>query len=161
MPRFDFAVAADIRDAFLQAVHDEFPASIDIARTFPPTEDTITSGISTLGLTLVLRQATAAVFLAYFERYNEWLDENLGTDAHVNWPMTLNFARVVRNAASHGKINIRNPRAPPVTWRGLAYAQADNGKQDFGEDLYTGDIIQLMLQTGDELDALGVPILYT
>ena len=82
---------------------------------------------------------------------------NLG-DA-VNWPPTLNFARVVRNAIAHGKINIRNPNAPPVTWRGLTYSYADSGKDVITQDFGLGDLVGLMLDANDELDAMGAPTL--
>jgi hypothetical protein len=71
----------------------------------------------------------------------------------------LNFARVVRNAIAHGKIEIRNSNAPPVTWRGLTYSYADNGKQIFGTDLKLGEIVALIFDASDALDGIDAPIL--
>ncbi len=93
----------------------------------------------------------------FFERYNDWLNVNKGEAK--NWPPTLNFARVVRNGVAHGKINIRNPEASPVTWRGLTYSYADNGKQIIGTDLKLGEMIVLMFDANDALDAINAPIL--
>jgi hypothetical protein len=99
----------------------------------------------------------APIFLMFFERYNVWLRDHLGEPN--NWPATLNFARVVRNAIAHGKIEIRNSNAPPVTWRGLTYSYADNGKQIFGTDIKLGEIIALIFDASDALDEIDAPIL--
>ena len=111
----------------------------------------------TSGLHGIMAQIIAPIFLMFFERYNDWLNVNKG-DAK-NWPPTLNFARVVRNGVAHGKINIRNPEASPVTWRGLTYSYADNGKQIIGTDLKLGEMIVLMFDANDALDAINAPIL--
>lgn len=77
----------------------------------------------------------------------------------MNWHPTLNFCRVVRNAAAHGSINFRNPRAPSVVWRGLSFGPADNGRQIIGGELRVGDIIGPMFEANEELDRMGAPIL--
>jgi hypothetical protein len=41
----------------------------------------------------------------FFERYIEWLKDTHGEPA--NWPPTLNFCRVVRNACAHGHITLQ------------------------------------------------------
>jgi hypothetical protein len=109
------------------------------------------------GFEQTLNLAISPIFLMFFERYNDWLDKSLG-DA-VNWPSTLNFARVVRNAIAHGAIRIRNPKASPVTWRGISYGYTNNGQQIIGAGLGFGEIFALMLDCDKELDSIKAPIL--
>jgi hypothetical protein len=111
----------------------------------------------TSGFEQTLNLAIAPIFLMFFERYNDWLDTNLG-DA-VNWPPTLNFARVVRNAFAHGAIRIRNPQAAPVTWRGLSYGYANNGQPIIGPGFGFGEIFALMFDCDDALNAINAPVL--
>ena len=111
----------------------------------------------TSGLINVSTQALAPQFLIFFERYNEWMTATHG-DA-VNWPSVLNFARVVRNAIAHGKINIRNQKAPAVAWQIFSYSYADNGRQIIGPDLSAGDIFSLMFDADKALDEIGAPVL--
>jgi hypothetical protein len=66
---------------------------------------------------------------------------------------------VIRNAAAHGKINIRNPNAPAVSWRDLSYSFADNGKRIFGAEFHMGEAIALMLESSEALDKLNAPVL--
>ena len=99
----------------------------------------------------------APIYLMFFERYNDWLTETYG-DA-INWPSTLNFARVVRNAIAHGKINIRNPATLPVTWKGLSYGYPENGRTIIGTDMRLGDVLILMFEIDGELTKLNAPVL--
>ena len=68
-----------------------------------------------------------------------------------NWPPPLNFARVVRNAIAHGAIKINDPKSAPVSWRGLSYSHADNGKKIVGTDLKLGELLALMFDANDAL----------
>jgi hypothetical protein len=113
--------------------------------------------LETGGLHAVMRHVISPIFLMFFERYNVWLTDNLG-DAQ-NWPPTLNFCRVVRNAMAHGKINIRNPNAPNVSWRDLSFGYADNGTQIIGPGMQLGEIIALMFDASDALDGINAPVL--
>jgi hypothetical protein len=97
------------------------------------------------------------IFISFFERYNVWLRETYGDG--VNWHPTLNFARVVRNSAAHGGINFRNPGAPSVSWKQFTYGPSDNGRQVIGPDLSLGEMLALMFECSDELDALNAPVL--
>ena len=112
---------------------------------------------TTTGLKNVMLAIGQPIFLMFFERYNVWLTANLGLV--TNWPMTLNFARLVRNAIAHGGIKINNPNSPPVTWKTLSYSHADNGRKIIGLDLGLGDLIGLMIEANEELDILGAPAL--
>jgi hypothetical protein len=111
----------------------------------------------TSGLRTVMAHIISPIFLMFFERYNDWLTANLG-DAK-NWPPTLNFARVVRNSIAHGKINIRDPNAQPVHWRGLSYGYKDSGRSLVGSDISLGEIIALIFDADDALDSINAPIL--
>jgi hypothetical protein len=111
----------------------------------------------TSGYETVLAHVIAPIFLSFFERYNVWLTANRG-DAK-KWHPTLNFARVIRNAAAHGKIEIRNPASAPAVWRDLSYGYAQNGARIIGTDLKFGEIIALMFEADEALDSDNVPIL--
>jgi hypothetical protein len=109
------------------------------------------------GLVGTVSYISAPVFLAFFDRYNDWLKTTYG--AAANWPKPLNFARVIRNAAAHGKIDIRNPKASPVTWRGITIGPADNSRQIIGPGFILGEIIALMFDVDDALNSIKAPIL--
>lgn len=156
----NYSLAIPLRGPLENALTDKTPTSIEIGiitDVEANAEELPAAKLRTGGLHGVMAHITAPIFLMFFERYNDWLDENLG-DAK-NWPPTLNFARVVRNAIAHGKIKIRNPAAPPVTWRGLTYSYADNGSQIVGTDLKLGEILALMFDANDALDGINAPIL--
>ena len=148
---FDFGLVVPTGKALKIAIAGGRPNAIEIVLC--PLEEarlpfTIPS-VSTSGLQSVIFAVGQPIFLMFFERYNVWLTDNLG-DA-TNWPMTLNFARVVRNAIAHGKINIRSKAAPAVSWKSLSYSHADSGRQIIGTDMNIADLIGLMLEADEEL----------
>ncbi len=101
------------------------------------------------------------VFVTFYEAYSDWLVQQPGMNNHYSWSPALRFARIIRNAIVHGgEISIGNANAPAVTWHSLTYGPADNGKKPIGTDLTTGDLLVLLTEASDELDALGAPILY-
>lgn len=156
---FEYGIVLPTGKALRVAVAGNKPDSIEIVlscieQARKPFE---IPSVSTNGLQTVIMAVGQPIFLMFFERYNVWLNDNLG-DA-VNWPMTLNFARVVRNAIAHGKINIRAKSAPAVTWKGLSYSHADSGRTIIGTDLNLGDLVGLMIECDEELDRIGAPIL--
>ena len=67
--------------------------------------------------------------------------------------------RVVRNAIAHGAIKINDPKSSPISWRGMSYSHADNGKQIVGVDLKLGEVLALMFDANDALDAIKAPVL--
>ena len=115
--------------------------------------------IRTGGLHGVMANVIAPIFIMFFERYNDWLTDTLGRGSADTWHPTLNFCRVVRNAAAHGSINFRNPSAPSVSWRDLTYSPADNGNPVIGTDMQIGEILALMFDADDALTENGAPIL--
>jgi hypothetical protein len=140
-----------------QKIQKKTPAYIEIGTTSNDDVELEGAKLKTSGLNGIAAHIISLVFLAFFERYNEWLKQKMG-DA-INWPPTLNFCRVVRNACAHGAIHFQNPSAPPVTWRGLSFGPADNGRPIIGHDLRIGDMIGLMFEANEELDRVGAPIL--
>jgi hypothetical protein len=139
-----FALGKDLPD-FIAIGMKQKPDPIPLSKVQTPATDA------------VMLHLIAPIFLMFFERYNEWLTANQGDAA--NWPEALNFARLVRNSIAHGKINIRNPRALPVKWRGFSYSAADNGRKIIGPDLRVADILYLMFEADEELDRLNAPAL--
>ena len=98
-----------------------------------------------------------SVFVEFFENNVDWLVGNVNSD-RSKWPPIWNFARIVRNAMSHGgTINIDSPLAQPASWYSLTYGPAQNKRAIFGVDLVFADIFVLLLEMADELDRLGCP----
>jgi hypothetical protein len=158
--QFDYAfvLPIPIRSGPLeQALREKTPAYIEIGTTSNDDIELEGAKLKTRGLNEIAVHIISLVFLAFFDQYKDWLDENMGRA--INWPPTLNFCRVVRNACAHGAVHIRDPSAPPVTWRGLSFGPADNGRQIIGQDLRIGDMIGLMFEANKELDRVGAPIL--
>lgn len=96
-------------------------------------------------------------FTNFYERQAEWLADNVSTDPN-QWPMLFRFARVIRNAVVHfGVVTIRNANSQPVSWSGLTYSPADNGRAIYVNDMNTGDFIALMVEIDRAMDELGAP----
>ncbi|MDY6987749.1 MAG: hypothetical protein SWQ30_06800 [Thermodesulfobacteriota bacterium] len=85
-------------------------------------------------------------FVSFYESVKERTEEKFGANPN-NWPATLNFCRVIRNAFSHnGVIDFRNKKAAAVSWRSLRYSPSDNGSQILFRDLACAEIILLMVE---------------
>jgi hypothetical protein len=156
----DYGLGVPLRGPLEHALVGTVPTSIEIGiitDSHVLTEPLADVKLQTGGLNDVMAHVVSPIFLSFFERYNEWMTTNLG-DA-VNWPPTLNFARVIRNSVAHGKIKINDPNAPAVRWRDLSYSHADNGCQIIGTDIKLGEILALMFDANDGLDGVGVPVL--
>lgn len=108
-----------------------------------------TTAILELGsLTPLFQTFAQALATNYFERYRHQIKQSYGGISH--WPSVWNFARVVRNAMAHGgRISILNEDEKPVTWKGLTYSYADNGRDILRTDLWPGDLFDLI----QEMDA--------
>ncbi len=95
----------------------------------------------------------APYFVEYFETYKSLLRQHKGGRKH--WPKTWRFGWAVRNAISHdNRIRIDDEDEPSVTWYGLSYTSQNNGHELFIDDLYPGDLILLMFEMNQELDAV-------
>jgi hypothetical protein len=109
-------------------------------------------------LETMLTKVIVPFFVEFFEDHRPWLAANI-SKKFTQWPNVWQFARIVRNAASHaGQVNTDDPAFVPVTWCGLTYGPAQNGRRIFGGDLALADIFILMLEMNDSLDALGRPV---
>jgi hypothetical protein len=86
-----------------------------------------------------------SMFLNYFEHQRLQIEAKYSTDT-TRWPGDWNFGRIVRNSFAHrDEVRFNNPKAVPVTWRGLTYAPADNGRKVLHVDLWPADLIYLMM----------------
>jgi hypothetical protein len=85
-----------------------------------------------------------SMLINYFERECPQIEAKHGKDI-TRWPADWNFGRIVRNSVAHNnEVFFTNPHAAPVTWRGLTYAPADNGRKVLHVDLWHADLIYLM-----------------
>ncbi len=106
----DYSLAIPLRGPLEYALTERAPTSIEIGIITDAKENAKelpAAKLRTGGLHGVVAHITAPIFLMFFERYNDWLDDSLGKAE--NWPPTLNFARVVRNSIAHGKIKNTGP----------------------------------------------------
>ena len=92
-----------------------------------------------------------SMFVNYFERERIGIETQFGTNTDA-WPSDWNFARVVRNSVAHkNAVFFNNPAASPVSWRGLVYCPADNGRRVMNGDLWAADLIYLMMDLDSHL----------
>jgi hypothetical protein len=111
------------------------------------------------GFRNVLAAIISHSFVDFFRAHEAWLQDRYGTD-HARWPKLpiTQFCRVVSNSVAHGnKLRLKSPGSMRVEWRGVAYDFSRNGDQVLFGDLSAGDIIVLMFDVSEELDALSVP----
>lgn len=92
-------------------------------------------------------------FLAFYEEYVDVVRNAAGSNRDA-WNPVWAFARVVRNAFVHGKVNITDPRHPDVIWHHLKLGRADDGQSIFPELLRFSDIVILMLEMDRELGSI-------
>lgn len=90
-------------------------------------------------------------FSQYYENYKLDIIKIFGKDCN-KWPSEWNFARIVRNAFSHGgRIKIDNPNANKVSWKNLDYDFHSNGKALLYNDLTAVELIYLMIEMDNYL----------
>jgi hypothetical protein len=78
-----------------------------------------------------------------------------------SWPPTIYFARLIRNAVSHGgRLHMTHDPGRDAEWHHLKFGKSDDGKQAIGPGgfLSPADMLFLMIDTGDELDRIGCPV---
>lgn len=129
---------------------DDWPDSIEVQLHHPPPgkplnklpqipRDHKLTGMHGLGQTTV-----TSMFVDFYESHVGDVRTDHGGDP-TGWPDVWNFARVIRNALSHGgTVEVRNSNADPVSWRGLTYSSSENGQRVLFQDLAIVDIIFLM-----------------
>lgn len=108
--------------------------------------------LNTSGFSEILRHTIAPIFVDFFENAKHSLERQFGNSPE-HWPPIWDFARVVRNACSHGgHLHMAGSKPRPVSWHHLNYYQALNGREIVGYDLSVGDMLVLLFELGDELD---------
>lgn len=86
------------------------------------------------------------MLISYFEIHRPTVEARYGSIN--NWPAVWQFARMVRNAMSHGnKINITDGKS--ATWKGLTYSSADQGRPVINFDLLPGDLFLMLRELED------------
>jgi hypothetical protein len=149
------------------ALHSQSPAFIAVIfapqsmRVLPePRGTTTTHGQSVHwvkgSLTPPMFNIISPLFVEFFESHRHWIEQKFGKNPK-KWLPIFDFARVIRNAMSHGgKLRITNPTAK-AQWYNLKYSIENNGRNillDFG----MGDFVVLMFEIADELDKQGCPL---
>jgi len=88
------------------------------------------------------------MIVTYFENHKGVLKAKYGPI--VSWPAVWQFARIVRNAMSHGnQVNITDGKIG--TWKGLTYSPSENGRDVVNADLFPGDLIVMLRELEDAL----------
>lgn len=118
-----------------------------------------TSGPLNLGVFGTLLKGFGQVLMTnYFETHRPLIQTKFGGDPNSSWPEVWNFARLVRNAASHrGQVYFRSKSDRPITWSGLTYSYNDNGREILHNDLWPGDLLDLLLELDSHLSQVGTP----
>jgi hypothetical protein len=102
---------------------------------------------------------TSLIF--FYEQHRPWIQNTLGSQPKDmdRWPPIFRFAWALRNAAAHhgGKLNITDPRVPPITWHHLKYDHRDAGLRIFGDVMNVADMLIFLIEMSDELDRVGCP----
>ncbi len=99
------------------------------------------------GIQRILANIIEHAFIAYYERYSDEIN-NARSRAGPGGLPTLAFANVIRNSFAHGGIIhfTRDKAGVTVSWNGLSYSDAENGRQIMYNDISQGDVILLMLE---------------
>lgn len=101
------------------------------------------------GLVGVHGSLISSTFVKYFEDHRPSIELKFGKDPYC-WPSCWNFARVVRNALSHGGVvNFVNSSAKPVSWMTLTYSPMENGRPLLYNDMTSVELILLL----EDMDA--------
>lgn len=102
--------------------------------------------------------AVSPIFVNFYENSKPLLVKTFGSDP-AHWPGVWDFARVVRNACSHGgKLSMTGTNPRQVAWHHLTYEKSMNGQQIVGGDFAFGDVLVLMFELSDNLDQQGCPV---
>jgi hypothetical protein len=112
------------------------------------------------GLVAATANMIVNIFVEFYEAYSQFIHDRYRKAE--SYPPLWRFARVVRNSISHGcRVSINSAKESPVEWCKLKYSFADNGRPIIGvahADLSIGDILVLMFEMSDLLDAEGCRI---
>lgn len=133
------------------------PSAIEIGFHNTPTIKK-TYNINIRGFKGALMYAVSPIFVDFYENSTPFLKKTFGSDP-AGWPAVWDFARVVRNACSHGgKLSMNGANSRSVVWHHTTYEKSMNGQQIIGGDFAFGDILVLMFELSDNLDQHGCPV---
>jgi len=83
-------------------------------------------------------------FVYFYESVKDSIEYKFG-QTPSQWPATLNFARVVRNAFAHGgEIFFRQVNDVSVHWKNYIYSYQNNGQKIIPKDMNIPEIIFLL-----------------
>ncbi len=113
----------------------------------------------TRGFNNVLWLPISPIFVDFYERYRPWVESAYGKQS--NWPDVFYFARLVRNAISHGgALHFTHDPKRTALWHHLSYDFGHHGTQIIGPRgaFSPADLVFLMMDASDELDRIGCPM---
>lgn len=129
-------------------VRNQFPSGIsfEVEEIAPASISSIQLGV----LETFLYGLSQSLLTNLFEQERSRL-ESLHGRAPSGWPPVWNFARVVRNAMSHGgEVTIKDDKTH-VAWKKLTYSAAENGRRIVNVDIWPGDLFLLIRELEDVL----------
>jgi hypothetical protein len=112
----------------------------------------------TQGFNSIFWLSITPIFVDFYERHRPWVEQNHSGKA---CPPTFYFARMVRNAVSHGgKPHFTRDPNRSANWHHFKFAYSDRETPIIGAGgiLSPADLFFLMLDTSDELDVLACPL---
>lgn len=105
----------------------------------------VISGCTTGAMAETLEGFAQAMFTRYYEENLDKIIQCHGKRKDNGWPAVLQFGSVIRDAMSHGGEIHMFPGVPSITYFGISYSSADNGRKVLHNDLSCADIFFLML----------------
>lgn len=103
---------------------------------------------------------SSVIFVNLYEAHKPWIDDTYKNDL-TKWPPVWNFARVVRNAIAHsGNLYFKDPKTSAgAEWHHIKYEANRHGDKIIDQELFFPEMVLLMIEMGQALDAVSAPIL--
>lgn len=152
-PTLDLQAVIPLNDMMALALQGDAPDALTIEFTAGLPRGYVAPERQARVLNGLMTSLISAQFVLFMAEGRDAIAARWGED-HSKWPSTLSFARIIRNAAAHGgALYFTNPSAAPVTWRTVTYGPSMNGRRILGTELWVPDLLMLMAEVQDELDA--------
>lgn len=143
---------------FMRAALDNLP--------FPPVDTMFSSGRfgesmpsakqgDLTPIASLIDDTIAANFLLYYEAHIGFVRSKCG--AISSFEPRWGFARVVRNAIAHGRVNIADQNFNPVSWLGTTLGPSNDGQSLKDVGIVPSDLMILMIDLDLALENLGLP----
>lgn len=153
--RCEFGIVVPRITTFRMALQGQDPGDVAIQITRDISEWPGAYQESFGGVRSLLDYAGTAQFILYYESYVDWVRAKADNSIAKLNPV-WGFARVVRNAISHGgSVSIKDPSFSPVSWAHLTYGPDDHRGLIIGSDLEMPDLMLLMLDMDVTLERMG------